>query len=58
MKFERPKHRRVYVEARDAETKRRVCTTVYDATPEQVIDRLKQSAEPEPQPRKRTVQPA
>lgn len=61
MKSERPRFRRVYVEARDAETKRRVCTTMYDCTPEQVIDRLKEAgSEPEskPQSRKRAAQPA
>jgi uncharacterized protein (DUF433 family) len=44
MKAERPKHRRVYVEARDADTKKRVCATFYDCTPEQVMARLKAAA--------------
>lgn len=52
MRAKRPEHRRVYVEARDAETKRRVCATFYDCTPEQVIDRLKESADDD-KPRKR-----
>lgn len=44
MKIERPKHKRVYVEARDADTKRRVCATFYDCTPEQVMENLKRAA--------------
>lgn len=57
MKAERPKHRRVYVEAKDADTKKRVCATFYDCTPEEVMSKLKALAT-EPAPKRRDPVPA
>jgi hypothetical protein len=53
MKFEKPRIRRTYVQAIDRDTKSTKSITVYDATPEEVIEHLKRSVK---EPR-RTAQP-
>lgn len=58
MKFEKPKLRRCYVEVRDAEDKKpRRFATIYDATPDQIIERLKGEGG-RPGERKRVKEPA
>jgi hypothetical protein len=40
MQLTKPKVKRTYVRCTDAETRKTVCLTVYNATPEQIRDRI------------------
>lgn len=59
MQFERPKTQRTHIQAIDGVTRKSKTITVYNCTPEEVIDRVKQwNVSAKAEARRRLRQPA